>query len=58
MKASILKRIEQLEFRNSPKLNKPLLILRPNDPEPDNPDYYKIIRIVRAEAGETKAAIN
>ena len=50
MKASILKRIEQLEFRNSPKLNKPLLILRPNDPEPDNPDdYNKIIRIVRAE---------
>ena len=48
MKASILKRIDQLEFRNGPKLNKPCLILRPDEPEPDNPDDYKIIRIVRA----------
>jgi len=45
VKASILKRIDQLEFRNLPKLCKPCLFLREQDPEPENPeDYYKIIR--------------
>jgi len=49
MKLSLLKRLEQLEFRRLPKLFKPILVLRPGAPEPENPDDYRIIRFVRTE---------
>jgi len=45
MKLSLLKRLEQLEFRRLPRLFKPCLFLRNDEPEPNNPENYsKIIR--------------